>query len=59
VPLGVGDAAARLLPGAKLVVLQKTAHTSYYERAADFNAVLCDFLAGSLGRHQAPGVEYR
>jgi pimeloyl-ACP methyl ester carboxylesterase len=59
VPLGVGEAAARLLPGAKLVVLQKTAHTSYYERAADFNAVLCDFLAGSLGRHQAPGVEYR
>jgi pimeloyl-ACP methyl ester carboxylesterase len=59
VPLGVGEAAARLLPGARLVVLQKTAHTSYYERAADFNAVLCDFLAGSFGRHQAPGVEYR
>jgi pimeloyl-ACP methyl ester carboxylesterase len=59
VPLAVGEAAAKLLPGAKLVVLQKAAHTSYYERADDFNRVVCDFLAGALGRHQAPGVEYR
>ena len=58
VPLAVGEQAARLLPGSRLVVLHKAAHTSYYERAADFNAVLCDFIAGSLGRHQAPGVEY-
>jgi hypothetical protein len=41
------------------VVLQKAAHTSYYERADDFNAVMLDFLDGQLGRHKAPGVEYR
>lgn len=59
VPLAVGEAAAKLLPGSRLVVLQKAAHTSYYERASDFNAVLLDFLAGQLGRHKAEGVEYR
>jgi 2-hydroxy-6-oxonona-2,4-dienedioate hydrolase len=59
VPVAVGEAAVRLLPGSKLVVLQKAAHTSYCERADDFNRVVGDFLAGSLGRHQAPGVEYR
>lgn len=59
VPLAVGEAAAKLLPGSRLVVLQKAAHTSYYERAGDFNAVLLDFLAGQLGRHKAEGVEYR
>ncbi len=59
VPLAVGEAAARLLPGSRLVVLQKAAHTSYYERARDFNAVMIDFLGGQLGRHQADGVEYR
>jgi 2-hydroxy-6-oxonona-2,4-dienedioate hydrolase len=58
VPLAVGVSAARLLPGSRLVVLQKAAHTSYYERADDFNAVICDFLVGTLGRHQAAGVEY-
>lgn len=59
VPLAVGEAAAKLLPGSRLVVLQKAAHTSYYERPDDFNSVLCDFMAGTLGRHQAAGVEYR
>jgi pimeloyl-ACP methyl ester carboxylesterase len=59
VPLAVGEAAARLLPGSRLVVLQSAAHTSYYERADDFNRVVGDFLVGSLGRHQATGVEYR
>ena len=59
VPLSVGEAAAGLLPGARLVVLQKAAHTSYYERAVDFNAVLLDFLAGRLGQYKADGVEYR
>jgi len=59
VPLAVGESASRLLPGSRLVVLQRAAHTLYYERADDFNAVLCDFLAGTLGRHQAAGVEYR
>ena len=58
VPLAIGESAARLLPGSRLVVVQKAAHTSYYERADDFNVVLCDFIAGSLGRHQAAGVEY-
>lgn len=59
VSLAVGEQAARLLPGSRLVVLHKAAHSPYYERPADFNAVLCDFLSGSPGRHQAPGVEYR
>ena len=59
VPLAVGEAAATLLPGARLVVLQKAAHTSYYERPDDFNAVMIDFLGGKLGRHKADGVEYR
>jgi 2-hydroxy-6-oxonona-2,4-dienedioate hydrolase len=59
VPLAVGESASRLLPGSRLVVLQRAAHTLYYERADDFNAVLCDFLAGTLGRHQAAGVEHR
>lgn len=59
VPLSAGEAAARLLPGARLVVLPKAAHTPYYERAADFNAVLCDFLANALGGPPVSGVEYR
>lgn len=59
VPLSAGEAAARLLPGARLVVLPKAAHTPYYERAADFNAVLCDFLANALGGPPVSGVECR
>lgn len=58
VPVAVGAAAAKLLPGSTLVILQKAAHSPYYERADDFNAVMLDFLAGRLGRHNAPGVEY-
>jgi len=50
---------AAVCPAAGWSCCTKAAHTAYYEAAADFNAVLCDFLAGSLGRHQAPGVEYR
>ena len=59
VPLSVGEAASKLLPGSKLVVLQKAAHTAYYERAEDFNNILCDFVVAKLGRHTAAGVEYR
>ena len=51
VSLPVGEEATKLLPGSRLVVLQKAAHTSYYERANDFNNVLCDFVAGRLGRY--------
>ena len=40
VPLAVGEAAARKLPGSRLVVLHKVAHTSYYERPDDFNNVV-------------------
>jgi pimeloyl-ACP methyl ester carboxylesterase len=51
VPLAVGEAAAKLLPGSKLVVLPNAAHTAYYERADDFNNILRDFVAGiSKGR---------
>lgn len=59
VPVSVGEAAAKLLPGSRLVVLKEAAHSPYYERADDFNAILGDFVAGRSGRHQAMGVEYR
>ena len=45
VPLAVGEAAAKLIPGSKLVVLQGAAHTAYYEKPEAFNRALFDFLA--------------
>ena len=59
VPLAIGEAAAKLLPGSRFVVLHKAAHTSYFERPDAFNAVLRDFASGELGHHKADGVEYR
>jgi hypothetical protein len=53
-PLRIGDVDTRVIEagssGEAIVLVHGT--------AVDFNAVLCDFLSGSLGRHQAPGVEY-
>ena len=40
----VGEAAAKLIPGSRLVMLQGAAHTAYYEKPAEFNAALFDFL---------------
>ena len=44
VPPTVGEAAAKLIPGAKLVMLQGAAHTPYYEKHEAFNRALLDFL---------------
>ena len=44
VPMAVGEAAAKLLPGSKLVKLEGAAHTPYYEKHEQFNRVLLDFL---------------
>jgi 2-hydroxy-6-oxonona-2,4-dienedioate hydrolase len=44
VPLSIGQAARKLLPDSQLVILEGTSHTPYYERSADFNAILLSFL---------------
>jgi pimeloyl-ACP methyl ester carboxylesterase len=54
----VGEAARKLLPTSHLAVLGGAAHTVYYERADDFNAVLIDFLQGRTGQHQAAGLSW-
>lgn len=59
VPLAVGETAKKLLQDSKLVVLEKAAHTAYYERPDDFNALVTDYLRGRHGTHKATGVEYR
>lgn len=59
VPPAAGIAARDLLPRSKLVLLARAAHTPYYERAADFNAILIDYLSGKTGVHQADGVAWR
>jgi pimeloyl-ACP methyl ester carboxylesterase len=57
VSLAVGETAHGMLK-APLVSIAGAAHTSYYEEAEAFNAVLLDFLKGQLGRHAAAGVTY-
>jgi pimeloyl-ACP methyl ester carboxylesterase len=59
VPLAVGDAAWKMLHGSRLAVLARAAHSPYYERPADFNRLVCNFLGGSFGNREAEGVEYR
>lgn len=44
VPLSVGEAAARLLPDARLVVIEGAGHLPYLERAATFNTAVLEFL---------------
>jgi pimeloyl-ACP methyl ester carboxylesterase len=46
VPVSVGEAAARLLPGSRFVLLPGAAHTAYYEKPDAFNAELLSFLKG-------------
>jgi 2-hydroxy-6-oxonona-2,4-dienedioate hydrolase len=40
----VGEAAHKLLPGSRLVILEGAAHTPYYEKADAFNQALLAFL---------------
>jgi pimeloyl-ACP methyl ester carboxylesterase len=46
VPRSVGDAVAALLPSAPFVVMRRTGHAPYFERPADFNRLVRQFLAG-------------
>jgi pimeloyl-ACP methyl ester carboxylesterase len=45
VPVAVGEAVHRLLPGSRLVVLPAAAHAPYFEQAEAFNRAVIDFLA--------------
>ena len=47
VALSVGEAAARLIPGARLVVLPQAGHAPYLEKPEAFNRALIEFLSGS------------
>jgi pimeloyl-ACP methyl ester carboxylesterase len=44
VPVAVGEAAAKLIQGSKLLKLEGAAHTPYYEKHETFNRALLDFL---------------
>jgi pimeloyl-ACP methyl ester carboxylesterase len=45
-PPFAADALAALLPWARVVHIAEAGHSAYFERAAHFNRVLADFLAG-------------
>lgn len=44
-PLAIGEAFAKDIPGAQLVVIEKCGHVPQLEKAAEFNAALLKFLA--------------
>jgi|CXWL01.1.fsa_nt_gi pimeloyl-ACP methyl ester carboxylesterase len=44
VPPAVGEAAAKLIPGSRFLLLAGAAHTAYYEKHEAFNKALLDFL---------------
>jgi pimeloyl-ACP methyl ester carboxylesterase len=44
VPPTVGEAAAKLIPGSRLLMVPGAAHTPYYEKHESFNAALLEFL---------------
>lgn len=54
----VGEKVRALLPRSRLALLANAAHTAYYERADDFNAVLADFLADRAGNTPRDGVRW-
>ncbi|WP_439520191.1 alpha/beta fold hydrolase [Hydrogenophaga sp.] len=54
----IGEKVRALVPDSRLVMLAGAAHTAYYERADDFNAVLVDFLAGRDGQTPRAGVTW-
>ena len=57
--VSVGESAQRMLPGSRLVLLRDSAHGPYLEKAEAFNAVVADFLRGSLGATTSPDIVYR
>ncbi|MDH2052010.1 alpha/beta fold hydrolase [Achromobacter marplatensis] len=59
VPPAIGIAARDLLPRSRLALLARAAHTGYYERPDDFNAILIGFLEGKTGQYQSAGVTWR
>lgn len=46
-PLAIGEAFAKDIPGAQMVVIEKCGHVPQLEKAAEFNAALLKFLAGA------------
>lgn len=58
-PLGMGEAAHRMLDGSRLVIMDDAAHAPYFERPDAFNAIVTQFLAGRLGSEAIEGVELR
>jgi 3-oxoadipate enol-lactonase len=40
------EAAARLIPGARVVSIPRAGHSAYFERPVEFNAAVDDFLSG-------------
>jgi pimeloyl-ACP methyl ester carboxylesterase len=58
VPAAIGRQVRALVPHSSLALLANAAHTAYYERAEDFNALLLGFLADPAQRHQAPGLSW-
>jgi 2-hydroxy-6-oxonona-2,4-dienedioate hydrolase len=59
VPVAVGEAARRLLPKSRLVLISGTAHGPYNEKPNEFNHVVTDFLQARLGAFTSPDVEFR
>ena len=49
VPLEVGEQLVASLPGAALVVIADAGHNPMWDRPAEFNRVVGDFLAGEIG----------
>ena len=58
VPPEVGRKVRALVARSRLALLAGAAHTAYYEKADDFNAILGDFITGSDRRHDASGVTW-
>jgi 2-hydroxy-6-oxonona-2,4-dienedioate hydrolase len=59
VPLALAEQARELLPHSRLALLADAAHTAYFERPDDFNAILIDFLHGKMESYHAQGVTWK
>lgn len=58
VPPEVGRQVRGLVARSSLAELAGAAHTAYYERADDFNALVTGYLAEPRRRHEAPGLAW-
>lgn len=58
-PVSVAEEARAKIPGASLALVRGAGHAPYYEKAAAFNGVLRDFLAGRYGSFASDDIEYR